>query len=396
MAARVEIDVPILIDRHFPVDDFLAAARAFEASGVVDYIQGWDQLTSWWPPQLWSAKNAPLHAVRPDCDSFPDYVSMLSAAAAVAPKLGTVISLDSVRRGPAELMQTMLTMANLTKGRSQFHFGAGEIKQCKPFGWKRSEGLARMEDIFKAFRMFWEEDGPISMEGNHWVLDDATIGGAKAYRPQVWGLGGGPKLMDFATSYADGFATMVPFVAYSPERWHEMVTAMKQALEQKGRDPEAFTFGLYAANLIHEDEAVVEHSLENPLVKWCTGVMGRIIMSDWEHEGIEPPLPPNWHYAVKLLPHKITQGEIDAILGNVTPEMSQKSWIMGTPGRVARDLQPYIDAGARWISIIDMLPAVLAPEDAIAAPGRTIEVAGRLKAANGRVVEGAADTAVRL
>ena len=33
------------------------------------------------------AETAPMHAMRSDCDSFPDYVSMLSAAAAVAPKL---------------------------------------------------------------------------------------------------------------------------------------------------------------------------------------------------------------------------------------------------------------------------------------------------------------------
>jgi phthiodiolone/phenolphthiodiolone dimycocerosates ketoreductase len=375
----VEIDVPILLDRHFPASAFLDLARAYEASGVVDYIQGWDQLTSWWPPYLWSPENAPIHAARPDADSFPDYVAMLSASAAVAPGLGTVISTDSIRRGPAELMQTMLTMANLTQGRSQFHLGAGEVKQCKPFGWKRREGLDRLEDVLRAVKLFWESDEPVDLDGHIWKLEHASIGYARQYRPQVWGLGGGPRMFDLSTTYADGFATMAPFVASSPEHWAELVSSMKEALERKGRDPEQFSFGIYAAALVHEDGDVIERALTNPLISWCTAVMGRIIMSDWAKDGVEPPLPGNWHYAIKLLPLKIPHAEINDILARVTPEMSARSWIMGTPGEVAAQLRDYVDAGATWVSIIDMLPSVLDAEDGAKAPARTIEVARILK-----------------
>lgn len=384
MADRgLEIAIPILVDRHMPASMFLDAARGYEASGVVDYMQGWDQLSSMFPPQVWNAETSPMAAMLPDLDSFPDFIAMLSAATVAAPSLGTVFSTDAVRRGPAELMQTMLTMANLTEGRAQFHLGAGEVKQCKPFGWKRSEGFDRLEDILKLTHLFWENgDKPFDFEGKHWKLTDASLGGARNFKPQVWGLGGGPRLMDYATSYCDGFATLAPFVAHSPERWHEMVTEMKTQLEQKGRDPEAFGFGLYSAFLSHEDENLIESKLTHPMVSWFTAVVGRVVMSDWDADGIEPPMPRNWHYAYHLKPHSLGDAEVAEILGRVTPEMSDKAWIRGTPARVSERLQAFVDAGANWISCIDMMPAILDPADGATAITRSFDIAGRLKAAN--------------
>ena len=71
-----------------------------------------------------------------------------------------------------------------------------------------------------------------------------------------------------------------------------MVTTIKEQLERKGRDPEKFTFGLYATLALHEDDAVIDAGLENPLLQWMTSTFGRVAMSDWDHEGIEPPFPP--------------------------------------------------------------------------------------------------------
>jgi len=118
-----------------------------------------------------------MAARMPDMDSWPDVLAMSAYAVAPTPGIGTAVSLDALRRGPAELMQTMLTLSNLTRGRSIFMIGAGEQKQAKPFGWKRGEGLKRLEDSLQIFRRFWEEDGPISFQGHFWELRDAWLGG---------------------------------------------------------------------------------------------------------------------------------------------------------------------------------------------------------------------------
>ena len=120
--------------------------------------------------------------------------------------------------------------------------GGGELKQCKPFGWKRAEGLARMEDLFKINKLMAESDGPFDFQGHHWKFDKAWMGNARPHRPKLWALGGGPKLMELATQYADGFATMAPFVWNTPEYCAESIHEMKKQIVAHGRDPEVLIF----------------------------------------------------------------------------------------------------------------------------------------------------------
>jgi len=378
---QLEIAVPNWVDRHLPAEAFLATARAIAASEDVDYMQLWDQMTFLLPRSLWTPSITPMATVLPDVDSFPDWFVMAAYAAQACPELGIMISTDGIRRGPAEFTQTALTLANITKGRLQIHLGGGEVKQCKPFGWKRAEGLDRLEDQLRIFHEFMNNQDPITFSGNHWQLDNAFIGnGAKQYRPQLWTMGGGPRLMDIATKHADGFGTCVPWVWSSPEQCAEGIADIKRTLEANGRDPESFRFGVWAGLLVHEDPKKIDQGLNNPIIRWLTAVFGRIIQSDWLKEGIEPPFPPNYHYAIKLLPMKIDASETQEVLRRVTRTMAERSWICGTPEEVADQVQGYIDAGASWVSLMDCLPLTLEPADAADGLRRSLEISKRLKA----------------
>lgn len=68
------------------------------------------------------------------------------------------------------------------------------------------------------------------------------------------------------------------------------------------------------------------------------------------------------------------------MLSGVTREVTEKAWLYGTPKHVGDTLRDYTDAGATWISIIDLLPPVLQPADAQTALTRSIEVCQTLKA----------------
>jgi phthiodiolone/phenolphthiodiolone dimycocerosates ketoreductase len=379
---RVETAVSVTVDRNFPPEVFGQVAKQLEASGCVDQMLMWDQLVSWIPPCLWTPQNSPLAAAVPDLDSYPDWNVMCAYGSALAPKLGTVISCDAIRRGPAELMQTMLTLANITHGKTTYQVGAGEVKQCKPYGWKRVEGLDRLEDFYRAFHAFWKEPKPFDLSGHHLKFEQAWLGVSRRQRPRIWGLGGGPRVLDMATTYADGFATMGVMVWSSPEHAGEEIRKMKEQLAVKGRDPERFDFGIWAPLLLHDDPQFVERAFENPIVKWTTCIMGRIIQSDWLKEGIQPPMPPDWHYALKMLPQKIGLAEAYEMMSRVTPEMSRKSWIYGNAEKAARELQAFIDAGVTHIAMIDMTPALLDAEASARAIGNSIDVCRRIKAAN--------------
>jgi phthiodiolone/phenolphthiodiolone dimycocerosates ketoreductase len=376
----VETSIPIIVDRHFPSAAFGQAASVIAAGGSVDYFQVWDQLTSWYPQGLWTPENTPLATVMPDCDSFTDVWVMAGYAAAHAPTLGVVMSVDSIRRGPAELTQSVLTLADVTGGRAIVQLGAGEIKQARPFGWKRAQGINRLEDFYQIYRRLLDTDGPISYDGHHTTLRDAWIGTARANRPRLWGLGGGPKIIDLATTYADGFCTMCPFGWTTPERVAEEIADIRAQLERKGRDPEAFRFGVWATMLLHEDPNAIDRGLDNKLTRWLTAIAGRMSMADWRTEGIEPPFPDDWHYAMKMLPLSMSKAEVEDWTSRATREMAEKSFFYGTPAEAAAQLAPYIEAGVDFVGILDMLAFALEPEDAMGAVSRSIEASTQLKA----------------
>jgi phthiodiolone/phenolphthiodiolone dimycocerosates ketoreductase len=376
----VQTSIPLVTDRHFPIEVFGQGIKTIEASGVVDTVQMWDQMTGWTPRCLWTPERVSMARVQPDLDSFPDWFPMLGYAAAIAPNLNYVLSLDSIRRAPAELVQSMLTVANITKGKATFHLGAGEIKQIQPFGHDGKQKMGRHEDFYRIFDAFRSNNTtPVSFQGKHTRLDQAWLGSARPYIPKLWGLGGGPKVVDLATSYADGFATMGVMVWSSPGHTRAEIAAFKERLATKGRDPEAFGFGAYMPCLLHEDASLIDRALDHELSRWHATIWGRINQGDWEKEGLPAPMGKDWHYANHLLPMRIGEREAREMMSRTTRRHVEKSYLYGTPAQVAAQIQPFVDAGVTWVGILDVMPALLQPEEAMGAIHRSIEVCRLLK-----------------
>jgi phthiodiolone/phenolphthiodiolone dimycocerosates ketoreductase len=382
---RTGIETALMLnaDRYLSPGVLGQVAKSYQASGVVDFFHVADQMNGWWPPHLWSAENTPLAAVVPDPDSSGDAVAVLAYASALAPGMGVTVSTDAIRRGPAEMMQTMLTLANMSGGRAVLQLGAGEIKQTLSYGWKRSEGLKRQEDHLRYYDAFWKGDGSVSLQGNCWTFDQAWIGGARQSRPRVYALGGGPKLIELATSYADGFASVTPNVFSTPEAFGRVVSSMRQGVHARGRDPAKFDFCLWAFCLIHDDPNVISRALDNPLFRWLTAIYGRMNMADWAAYGETAAFPLDWHYSTKFIPNRYTdRREVDGILGRVTRRMCEQGFLSGSAADLAAQIQPYIEAGATCIDVVDMLPLVLDPADAQAGLGRQLDLCARIKRNN--------------
>jgi phthiodiolone/phenolphthiodiolone dimycocerosates ketoreductase len=381
MSENVEVGVNYWPSRFLAPQAAAGVARKLEATGVVDWFQTWDQLVSFLPQALWREDVTPMARRSSDCDSYFNAAMIAMLAANATQKLNITTTLDAVRVGPAELLQQMLTVAATTPARVALQVAAGELKQCKPFGWKRSQGLARMEDIFVIVRKMLASDGLISHEGKHWTYSDAWIGAHFGKLPELWALGGGPQLIDIATSYADGFISMVPSAFATPESWGEQVGEVRRQLERKDRDPEAFTCGFWPFVLVYADDDQRERLFANPITKWMTAVFGRLHHGAWRDEGVELIFPEDWHYALRLLPHLMSRTEVDDIVAAVTPTMIEKSWLVGTPAEVAAQLRPWVEAGARYIAPSDLAPMILEPDEQEGVFQRMIELCVHLKGA---------------
>lgn len=379
----IETAVTADLSRHTPLASIADIAKGLHGSGVVDYIHISDQLMSWFPRDLWTPENTPMAEAIGDIDSFPDPFLMGAYVASAVPELGISLTTDSLRRGPAEIMQALLTLANMSNRPPILQMGAGEIKQTKPFGHKRTEGLARLEDQMRIFNALWSAADPIDFDGNHIHFKQAWIGNQRGdNKPRFWGLGGGPGFFETAATHADGVGTAVPLVWSSPEKAHESIQSFKQEMERKGRDPDTFTFGGWFVGAFHDDEAVIEAAMQNPLLRWIMAVFGRLNMSEWVEEGFTPPFPENWHYAMKLLPMEWTATRVHEIIDPLPDEQLRRCMLHGSPKKVATDLQAYVDAGVNWVMVYDFLPIYMQPEEAEQSIANSIEVCRLLKAAN--------------
>jgi len=155
------------------------------------------------------------------------------------------------------LLRKMMSLGNPTTGKTVIAICAGELRQTRRFGFKRTEGLARMDDLFKLIHLLCENNGPVDFEGNRWIFTNATLGTTRPVtRPEFWALGGGPKLLDIAAEYADGFEMAVPQSTSTPEQFAAIVTMMRDKRIQS-----------------------------NPLAKYFVGQFGRLNVDDWKAEG---------------------------------------------------------------------------------------------------------------
>ena len=86
---------------------------------------------------------------------------------------------------------------------------------------------------------------------------------------------------------------------------------------------------------------------------------------------------------MKLIPNRFTdKNEVDQILARTTRRMSELCFIHGNAEEVTRQIQPFIEAGATCIDIVDMMPLILDPADAQASLGRQLDVCARIKKNN--------------
>lgn len=382
--AKSKVETTVLVDsnRHLPLAMMKNVVQALDASGVVDEVMITDQLTSWFPRDMWTPENTGLAALVPDIDSFPDPFVAAALSLSATQNLGISLATDAVRRGPAELMQSMLTLANLGGERTiTLQLGASERKQTAPFGWPRNEGLKRFEDQLRFMEVFWKTDGPINLEGKVWSFSEAWIGAAKGKRPRVFGLGAGPRLLDLTMTYADGFATSIPSTWPNPEAAAKRIAELRQTVESKGRDPEKFKIGGWIEILLHDEgeEHLVELALKNPMVQWMGVLFGRFPHGAWEAEGFPSPISPEWQYSGQYEPIRWTAAQVNEIIRKLDRAQYERCFLIGTPQQVARQMKPFVDAGVNWIMPTDLMNFILPPDQLPNAARRGIELCALLK-----------------
>src|SRR5262245_3758936 len=160
-----------------------------------------DHMVSFWPDSIWTPEFTDLALSSPSPHRYLDAFAVAAAVAVLTERVPIATSVvDTVRRHPASLAQTALTLDHLSKGRFILGLGSGELENTAPYGFDFSTPVSRFEESLKVIRLLWESDGPVDFEGRFYKLHHARLDTEpfEGRHPRIWIGAASPRTLEIA------------------------------------------------------------------------------------------------------------------------------------------------------------------------------------------------------
>jgi phthiodiolone/phenolphthiodiolone dimycocerosates ketoreductase len=309
-----------------------------------------DHMVSFWPESIWTPEFTDLAAVSHSPHRHLDAMAVAGAAAVLTKNVPIITSVvDTVRRHPAMLAQTALTLDHLSKGRFILGVGSGETENVVPYGFDFSRPVSRFEEALKVIKLLWESDGPVDFTGAFYKLSHARLD-TEAFNgraPRIWIGANGPRMLEITGRFADGWW---PAGAWTPEEYAEKLQLVRQSADRAGRDPMAIVPAAIQMCLIARNDAELAEILEAPLVKaWVLQPSAEVLRKF----GFKHPLGDDWRGYQDINPAVLPRERILEMLSKVDTDVIRQLIPCGTPRQVAQNLKGFVDAGLRVVKIYD-------------------------------------------
>jgi phthiodiolone/phenolphthiodiolone dimycocerosates ketoreductase len=338
---RLELGVPGQIMP--PASAAVKFAQRAEADGF-DAIWWPDHLMGWHPDSLWTPDLTPLAASQANPHTYFDPLVMMGAVGAQTTRLrvGVVVT-DLIRRHPAVLAQTMLTLDHLTEGRAILGLGSGEQLNIRPYGLPWDKPVARLAEGIEVIRRLWRADRPIDFDGRFFHLRKAVLGlspfGAE---PPIWTAAHGPRMLELTGRQGDGWLP----TKMTPDQYGASLKTIEAAAREAGRDPEAITPAMLGYVLVGPDEETVQRLTGQPLVRALCVLLPAAV---FRALGVEPPLEGAGSGFHDFIPTEIGREEALRIVDAIPPAVVRHYAFCGTPEQVAAQVREYAAAGLRHL-----------------------------------------------
>lgn len=336
---RITIGVP----GHFmpPASRVAKLAQRAEADG---YDAAWFpcHLMGWHPDAVWNEDFTPIAKIQSNPHVHFDPFQAMAVAGAATEKLVVGVGVtDTLRRHPAMLAQSALTVDHFAGGRSILGLGSGEILNVEPYGIEWHKPVAKLEEAITVMKLLWEADRAVTFHGDFYHLEDAVLGldPLNGVSPPIWLASHGPRMLALCGREADGWLP----TKSSPEEYATRLLAIRESAERHGRDPSAVVPSMLAYVLCAEDEETLQRMCEHPLVRLLCVLLPAHV---FEKYGSKPPFSGGSGFH-SFIPSRIDRQEAERIIESIPPAMVREACFTGNAQQIAAQVQGYVDAGLR-------------------------------------------------
>ncbi|MDQ1395639.1 MAG: phthiodiolone/phenolphthiodiolone dimycocerosates ketoreductase [Acidimicrobiaceae bacterium] len=283
-----------------------------------------DHLRGFHPPAMVGAAEEPWRA-----HAYADPFLCMAALADLpgSPLLGVAVT-DAIRRMPATLVQTVMTIDHLAPGRGVLGLGAGEAVNHRPFGWDVESPAERFASASREMRRLLDDPGPYA---------DGSVMGLRpppgSAGPQLWLAAHGGQGLELVGEVADGWLP----TQLTVEAWHAGAAALRAAAASHGRPDGAIVLGLSINVLLADDHERAHEELDHP----ANRVLALLAPpSTFERHGARHPLGRSTMFRQFLDDDRVT-----AAAEAVPPAVVHDLLPHGTPEEVADRLVEYQGLG---------------------------------------------------
>lgn len=361
-----------------PLAPFPTVSAAFQTARLARADHFWlaDHHRGVFPTQLWNRKYTSAARLTPNPDAyFEPTVTLARVAGRSRLTVGTTVT-DAIRRNPADLARTWLTLHHATGGRAVLGIGAGERENTEPYGLPMDRCVSQLEETLRAVRAAWSSGGqPIDFDGD-WTQWKQACFGLPGYRgtfPPIWVAAQGPRTLRIAGTLGDGWIGMQQDVG--PEEWVELARTVARARRQAGRDLESFDVAAVIFTALAPDREALDEVLSHPVMRILPLIFGDSV---WQRVGLEHPFGKGSLGFTDTGPEALTTEELIEV-GSKTPvELLNAICYTGTAADVAKRLEVLVDGGARHVLLMD-LSAVAGIGPAVRGQMETLRLMRRLR-----------------
>jgi phthiodiolone/phenolphthiodiolone dimycocerosates ketoreductase len=262
---------------------------------------------------------------------------------------------DIIRRSPADVARTFVTLSLATQGRAVLGLGAGERLNTEPYGLDFGWQVSRLEEALHIIRLLWEQppgDAPVSFEGRFWTLDRAVLD-LEPYQgiaPPIWLGSHGPRMLRLAGRYADGWLPAYPMDAAD---YGQRLSVIRAAAREASRDPASITAGYHAYLVPAEDHETSHRMLAAPLAAALSLVAPA---ATWERSGRRHPLGDGFEGLRDYVPEWYSLEELQAAVAAYHPDVIHDQIAHGTAAELAAFFEPLVEAGLEHLVVSNVGP----------------------------------------